>query len=75
MPLRLAPAAAWPLDRGPHPGEPVGAVAPARLSVPRMLPPSGTVMDFVTFSLALIALAYIIQWVFNNTGAACLWPS
>src|SRR5829696_10330041 len=27
--LRLAPAAAWPLDRGPHPGEPVGAVAPA----------------------------------------------
>ena len=30
-------------------------------------------MDFVTFSLALIA--YIIQWVFNNTGAACLWPS
>ena len=46
-----------------------------RLSVPQMLPPSGTVMDFVTFSLALIALAYIIQWVFNNTGAACLWPS
>ena len=27
--LRLAPAAAWPLDRGPHPGEAVGAVAPA----------------------------------------------
>lgn len=25
-------------------------------------------MDFVTFSLALIALAYIIQWVFNKTG-------
>jgi uncharacterized protein len=46
-----------------------------RLSVPQMLPPSGTVMDFVTFSLALIAVAYIIQWVFNNTGAACLWPS
>ena len=46
-----------------------------RLSVPQMLPPSRTVMDFVTFSLALIALAYIIQWVFNNTGAACLWPS
>jgi hypothetical protein len=45
------------------------------LSVPQMLPPSGTVMDFVTFSLALIALAYIIQWVFNNTGEACLWLS
>jgi membrane protease YdiL (CAAX protease family) len=44
-------------------------------SVPQMLPPSGTVMDFVTFSLVLIALAYIIQWVFNNAGAACLWPS
>jgi uncharacterized protein len=35
-------------------------------SVPQVLPPSGTVMDFVTFSLALIALAYIIQWVFNS---------
>ena len=44
-------------------------------SVPQMLAPSGTVMNFVTFSLALIALAYIIQWVFNNTRAACLWPS
>jgi uncharacterized protein len=43
--------------------------------VPQKLPPAGTVMDFVTVSLALIALAYIIQWVFNNTGAACLWPS
>jgi membrane protease YdiL (CAAX protease family) len=31
------------------------------VSVPQMLLPSGTVMDFVTFSLALIALAYIIQ--------------
>ena len=29
-------------------------------------------MDFVRFSLALIALAYIIQWVFNNTGASVL---
>src|SRR5919107_4727670 len=34
VPLRLAPAAAWPLDRGPHPGEPVGAVAPARVLGP-----------------------------------------
>ena len=32
--LRLAPAAAWPLDQGPHPGEPVGAVAPARVLGP-----------------------------------------
>ena len=38
--------------------------------VPQKLPPSGTVMDFVRFSLALIALAYIIQWVFNNTGGS-----
>jgi uncharacterized protein len=29
-------------------------------------------MDFVRFSLALIALAYIIQWVFNNTGGSVL---
>jgi uncharacterized protein len=29
-------------------------------------------MDFVRFSLALIALAYIIQWVFNNTGGRLL---
>jgi membrane protease YdiL (CAAX protease family) len=40
--------------------------------VPQKLPPSGTVMDFVRFSLALIALAYIIQWVFNNTGGSLL---
>jgi uncharacterized protein len=40
--------------------------------VPQKLPPSGTVMDFVRFSLALIALAYIIQWVFNNTGGSVL---
>jgi hypothetical protein len=29
-------------------------------------------MDFVRFSLALIAPAYIIQWVFNNTGGSVL---
>jgi uncharacterized protein len=40
--------------------------------VPQKLPPSGTVMDFVRFSLALIALAYIIQFVFNNTGGSVL---
>src|SRR5262249_10964524 len=40
--------------------------------VPQQLPPSGTVMDFVRFSLSLIALAYIIQWVFNNTGGSVL---
>jgi CAAX protease family protein len=40
--------------------------------VPQKLPPSGTVMDFVRFSLALIALAYIIQWVVNNTGGSVL---
>jgi CAAX protease family protein len=40
--------------------------------VPQRLPPSGTVMDFVRFSLALIALAYIIQWVFNSTGGSVL---
>src|SRR5215208_4577179 len=40
--------------------------------VPQKLPPSGTVMDFVRFSLALIALAYVIQWVFNNTGGSVL---
>ena len=40
--------------------------------VPQKLPPSGTVMDFVRFSLALISLAYIIQFVFNNTGGSVL---
>jgi hypothetical protein len=30
-------------------------------------------MDFVRFAIALIALAYIIQWIFNSTGAACYW--
>ncbi len=38
--------------------------------VPQKLPPSGTVMDFVRFAVALIALAYIIQFVFNNTGGS-----
>jgi uncharacterized protein len=40
--------------------------------VPQKLPPSGTVMDFVRFALALIPLAYIIQFVFNNTGGSVL---
>jgi uncharacterized protein len=38
--------------------------------VPQKLPPSGTVMDFVRFAVALIALAYVIQFVFNNTGGS-----
>src|SRR5829696_1533074 len=73
--LRLALAAAWPLDRGLILGSLWALWHLPGFSVPQMLPPSGTVMDFVTFSLALIALAYIIQWVFNYTGAACLWLS
>jgi uncharacterized protein len=36
------------------------------------IPPRGTVMDFVRFAIALIALAYIIQWVFNSTGGSVL---
>jgi membrane protease YdiL (CAAX protease family) len=36
------------------------------------IPPRGTVMDFVRFAIALIALAYIIQWVFNSTGDSVL---
>jgi uncharacterized protein len=40
--------------------------------VPQKLPPSGTVMDFVRFALALIALAYVIQFAFNNTGGSVL---
>jgi uncharacterized protein len=40
--------------------------------VPQKLPPSGTVMDFVRFAVALIALAYVIQFVFNNTGGSVL---
>ena len=38
--------------------------------VPQKLPPSGTVMDFVRFTVGLIALGYIIQFVFNNTGGS-----
>ena len=40
--------------------------------VPQKLPPSGTVMDFVRFAVALIALGYVIQFVFNNTGGSVL---
>jgi membrane protease YdiL (CAAX protease family) len=29
-------------------------------------------MDFVRFAIALIALAYIIHWVFNSTGNSVL---
>jgi uncharacterized membrane protein len=29
-------------------------------------------MDFVRFAIALIALAYVIQWVFNRTGGSVL---
>ena len=29
-------------------------------------------MDFVRFAVALIALAYVIQFVFNNTGGSVL---
>jgi uncharacterized protein len=36
------------------------------------IPPRGTVMDFVRFAIALIALAYVIQWVFNSTGGSVL---
>ena len=31
------------------------------------IPPRGTVLDFVVFSLALISLRLIIMWVVNNT--------
>lgn len=40
--------------------------------IPQRIPPSGTVMDFVTFFVAVLALAYIIQWVFNNTRDSVL---
>ncbi|MBV9452726.1 MAG: CPBP family intramembrane metalloprotease [Rubrobacter sp.] len=36
------------------------------------IPPRGTVLDFVVFALALIALRLIIQWVFNNTKGSVL---
>ncbi|HJZ54002.1 MAG TPA: type II CAAX endopeptidase family protein [Gemmataceae bacterium] len=40
--------------------------------VPQKLPPSGTVLDFVRFTLALIALTYIIQWIVNHTRGSVL---
>ena len=36
------------------------------------IPPRGTVLDFVVFALALIALRLVIQWVFNNTKGSVL---
>ena len=36
------------------------------------IPPRGTVMDFVVFSVALIGLRYVIMWVFNNTRGSVL---
>lgn len=36
------------------------------------IPPRGTVLDFVVFALALLALRLIIQWVFNNTKGSVL---
>jgi membrane protease YdiL (CAAX protease family) len=36
------------------------------------IPPRGTVLDFVVFVLALIALRLIIMWVFNNTRGSVL---
>jgi len=36
------------------------------------IPPRGTVLDFVVFSLALIALRIVMQWVFNNTKGSVL---
>jgi CAAX protease family protein len=36
------------------------------------IPPRGTVLDFVVFALALMALRLIMQWVFNNTRGSVL---
>jgi membrane protease YdiL (CAAX protease family) len=36
------------------------------------IPPRGTVLDFVVFSLALIGLRFVIMWVFNNTRGSVL---
>ena len=36
------------------------------------IPPRGSVLDFVVFALALIALRLIMQWVFNNTKGSVL---
>jgi len=34
---------------------------------PTDIPPRGTVLDFVVFSLALIGLRFVIVWIVNNT--------
>jgi membrane protease YdiL (CAAX protease family) len=36
------------------------------------IPPRGTILDFVVFSLALIGLRVVIMWVFNNTKGSVL---
>ena len=36
------------------------------------IPPRGSVLDFVVFAIALIALRLIMQWVFNNTKGSVL---
>src|SRR5215217_1529196 len=36
------------------------------------IPPRGTVLDFVVFSLALVGLRFIIMWVVNNTRGSVL---
>src|ERR687894_841953 len=36
------------------------------------IPPRGTILDFVVFSLALIGLRLVIMWVFNNTKGSVL---
>ena len=36
------------------------------------IPPRGTVLDFVVFSLALIGLRFVIMWVVNNTRGSVL---
>ena len=76
--LRAAPhaAAARPPGRWPHPGQLLGAVAPARVLDPlaeaHRHPPRGTVLDFIVFALALIGLRLVIMWVVNNTRGSVL---
>jgi uncharacterized protein len=36
------------------------------------IPPRGTVLDFVVFALALVALRRVMQWVFNNKKGSVL---
>jgi uncharacterized protein len=36
------------------------------------IPPRGTVLDFVVFSLALVGLRFIIMWVVNNSRGSVL---